>query len=134
MGVLDRAVAYSVGLLVLFLLGSTLIMPQFSKAWKYCQALQWNPDEGGALGANCTTPYTNTNSTPVVNETTKHTEEGDTWPVDQDSTAIEGVDYYCLNCDTPGGYRTTVQGLVILVLSLALIGFAIKFLPKRAGI
>lgn len=128
-GILDKAIAYSVGLLLLFLLASTLILPNFSKAWRFCQAKQWNPDDGGLLGANCTTPYTNANTSAVTG--TPHTEDGETVPAEVDIDPYESIDVYCLNCETLGGYRTTVQGLVLLALALALIGFAMIFLPKK---
>jgi len=128
-GILDKSVAYGVGLLILFLLGSTLIMPHFSSAWKYCQAREWNPDMGGLLGANCSIPYTNANTSAVT--ASPHTEGGLTSPVEE---AGENVDVYCLNCERPGGYRTTVQGLTVLALALGLIGFALYFFPKKINV
>lgn len=127
-GILEKALAVGIGMMLLFILASTLIMPQFSKAWRYCQAKEWVGTQGGVL-TNCTTPYQTANTTFVDNTTATHTEDGETNPRDTDTDG--GTNRFCLNCKTLGGYRTTVQGLVVLVLMLALITFGLHFFPRR---
>ena len=126
-GFIDKAVSYGVGLLIVFLLTATIILPQFSTAWRYCQAKEWVGAEGGT-NTNCTTPYRTANTTMVDHTADTHTEAGDTSPVADDNGL---ADNFCLNCATLGGYRTTVQGLAVLALAMAFIGFAIYFFPKR---
>jgi len=117
-------------LLLLFLLGSTLILPNFSKAWRFCQAKEWVGAHSGTL-TNCTTPYENSNTSYVDPAGTSHIEEGETSPLAADNL---NADQFCLNCKTPGGYRTTVQGLTLLALVLAIIGIALLFFGKGLGL
>lgn len=124
---LTKAVGVGIGLLILFLLFSTLIMPQFSTAWRYCQGREWVGATGGTL-TNCTTPYQNSNTSYVNPAGATHTESGQTDPVVTDNDA---ADQFCLNCATVGGYRATNQGLTLLILVMGLIGFALRFFPRR---
>lgn len=128
-GILNRALAIGIGLMILFLIASTLIMPNFSTAWRYCQAREWVGADGGTL-TNCTTPYQNANTTFVDNGTGIHTENGRTDPVASDNTEANS---FCLNCSVAGGYRPTVQGLVVLAMVLGFVAFAIYFWPKGRG-
>lgn len=131
-GIVDKAVGISIGLLILFLFATTLILPQFSSSYRYCQGLEWK-GAAGDVYTNCTARYQEEfNETEVAQRaagaTGSHTENGVTSPVDDDAINVTS---YCLNCETAGGYRTANQGLNLLILTLALVGFALIFLPKR---
>lgn len=130
-GILDKSITYGIALLVVFLLASTIVMPQFSNAWRYCQNRQWNPDHANAQGANCTNLYQNATNDSAISGVSEFTMNGLTSNVEDGG---ENVAYYCLNCDVAGGYRTTIQGLAVLTLVMGLIGFAIYFLPKNINI
>ncbi len=127
--VLNKIVYGTVGLLLLFLMASSVFMPFFSSSWRYCQARQWNCGVAGVY-TNCTSRYQDPFNTTVVDPSTgTHTEGGLTDPVDTDTTQA-ACTHYCLNCETAGGYRTSAQGLLLLVLVIALIGFGVRYLPR----
>lgn len=126
-GYINKSVQYGIALVIVFLLASTLILPQFSNAWRYCQAKEWVGTHGGTQ-TNCTVPYTAANTSAVAPAGGTHTEGGETNAVDTDTV---GTDIYCLNCNTEGGYRSTVQGLTFLMLALGFIYFAVNFIPSR---
>lgn len=132
MGSLLKLIGYGVGLLVLFILVSTLVLPQFDDAWRYCQALEWVAIQGGTM-TNCSTPYKASNESTVLNTSSTHTEDGITSPVDTDTDA--GIDEFCLNCATEGGYRDSVQGILLLALVVGAIAFGLYFFrPDRISI
>jgi len=123
-----KNIVYSViGLTILFVITGSIMMTQFSNAWRYCQARQWVGAQGGAL-TNCTTPYQTSNTTYVNPAGAEHTENGLTSPIATDNA---NANSFCLNCATLGGYRTTVQGLTLLVLAIGFIGFGLYFMKKR---
>jgi hypothetical protein len=115
---------------VAFVLLATMILPQFSLAWRFCQARAWYVANGSYT--NCSARYS-VNSTPVTTNDT-HTENGETIPFgDGDFDNPTGVREYCQNCDTAGGYRQTNQGLLLLVLVIGLVGIAVAYLKMRGG-
>ena len=120
-------IAVSIGLVIVFVISSSILLPQFSTAWKYCQAREWVATQGGVL-TNCTTPYTTANTSFVDTTGGTHTESGLTSPINADTGAP--VDAFCLNCSTLGGYRTTVQGLVLLLLVLFLVAIGLRFFGR----
>jgi len=115
----------AVALAVLFLLLPTVILPYFSTAYSFCQHQKWygaNTTLGVANLANCTnviTSYNTSKITPGVDYLNN--------PVSLDSY---NNDNFCLNCDTAGGFRAPSQGIMILILFMALISAAIYFIPK----
>jgi len=117
----------TVALGVAMVLLATLILPQFSSSYRYCQARTWQ----GAVGnvyTNCTNRYQDAFNTSFVDASSgTHTENGATDPVTTDNANAES---FCLDCTTLGGYRTTMQGITLLVFVLAIIGFGIYFIPK----
>lgn len=133
--ILNNVLAVSLGLVVLVVVASSILLPQFSTSWRYCQAREWKCADGGTT-TNCTTPYATSNTTQVVlnatGSATSHTELGLTESVETDDCSNHtNVDNFCLNCDTAGGYRSATQGLLLLGLVLGLMGLGIKFiLPK----
>ena len=127
MGLVNTLVMGAIGLTVLFLLASTLILPYFSTAYRFCSNKQWEGATGGVY-TNCSNRYQDAfNQTPVPASGGYHTENGETNPVDSDSL---NSTQFCLNCSVLGGYRTTIQGLTVLVLVLALIFFGVKYLKR----
>ena len=131
MGVLDKSVSYGIGLLVLFLIGGVLVLPMFSDAYRYCQTVKWAGAHGTGTG-NCTYDDVNFNTSEITaGSTGQHTESSlGTYDIEADHSA----DRYCLKCVTEGGWRTTTQGLVILVLVVGMIAFALYFFPKKISI
>jgi len=116
---------------------ATLIIPQFSSSYAYCEELQWNCDADRSF-SNCTSRRQEQRNTSVVKEGS-HTQDGVTTKVDStcqtNATAGGGgAPYYCLNCETLGGYRSTVQGLALIVIAIGLIGFGLYFLPKTINV
>lgn len=129
--ILNKSLAIGIGLLVLFLLGSTLIMPQFSSAWRYCQEVKWTGANAGVT-TNCTyddDPAHFNNSMINVSTTYTYTRSG-VGTYDIDATA-DGASSLCLGCLTAGGWRTSTQGLLLLVLVAALVTFALYFFKRR---
>ena len=117
----------AIGLVILFLLASTLIIPQFSNAWRFCSNKQWEGATGGVY-TNCSSRYQDAfNQTSVLADSTHHTEEGETNPVNADSL---NSTQYCLNCSVQGGFRSTVQGLVLLIMVLGLIAFGLRYMKR----
>lgn len=125
MSVVNKLIYGGIALALLFILASTVMLPYFSTAWRYCQALQWVGAHGSSY-TNCTVPYQTSNTSAVSG--TSHTENGITSPVATDSG---NSDEFCLNCATQGGYRTTVQGLSVLILVIGLIAFGLHFFGKK---
>ena len=123
----QEMIAISIGLVIVFIIGSSILMPQFSSAWKFCQAREWVATQGGVM-TNCTTPYQTANTSFVDTTGGTHTEGGLASPINAD-TGVP-VDAFCLNCSTLGGYRGTVQGLVLLLLVLFLIGVGMRFFGR----
>lgn len=117
----------SVALLMIYLLASTMIMPFFSQAWRYCQQKHWVVAQGG-VNTNCTLIYQTANTTAVTQGAATHTELGETIPLAADSGI---ADNYCVNCGAAGGYRVSNQGLQLFVLIIALIGFGVSFMSVR---
>ena len=119
--------AVALGLALVFIITSSILLPQFSSAWRYCQARQWVATQGGVM-TNCTTPYQTANTTFVDTTGTSHTEGGLASPLNSDTGV--GVDRFCLNCSTAGGYRTTVQGVLLLVLVLFLVAIGLRYFGR----
>lgn len=115
----------AVGLMIAFIVFGAVVMPEFSKAWRYCQALSWEGATGGVY-TNCSDRYQDEFNTTFVDVTAgSHTENGITSPIGSDNT---GSSSYCLNCKTTGGYRTTVQGLTLLTLSIGVIAIGARYI------
>ncbi len=103
----------TIALAILFLLFSTIIMPQFSSSYRYAQALCWDNTT-----ANCDySPVTNLTEVLVGTNCTGQME-------DSSNTA------WCQRVLTAGDYRATNQGIVLLVLVIALIGFGVMFISR----
>lgn len=126
--ILDKIILGAVALGLAFVIISSLILPYFSSAYRYCQALQWEGAEGSVY-TNCSNRYQDAFNTSFVDTVTRsHTEGGITSPVEADTG--NATDPFCLNCETLGGYRVPMQGMVLLVLVLAIVGFGVYFMPK----
>ena len=117
-----KPIYIGIALAVLFIMLSTMVMPYFSTAFRYAQDVCWT-----GTAANCDYD-TNTNSTVITN-----------------STAVTGTGLYgvcaptatnfatamCLHITTAGGYRSITQAVILLIFFFTILGFALRFLPKK---
>lgn len=127
---INKAIAVGIGLVLLFIMASTMIMPFFKQSWQYCQDMVWEGAQGGTL-TNCTRVIENSNTTAVmVAGNISHTEGG--YPAARVAADANYLftNQFCLNCNVAGGYRTTSQGLTLLVLVIGLVGFAVYFFKR----
>lgn len=113
-----------IGLTILFVLVSTVILPNFATTYNYCQNPAWKPDNSSSgVYTNCTDRVQDAyNSTPS--------------PTDYPITVDTAEDYrnytnLCLNCDTRGGFSTTLKGITVFILVIAMIAFGVWFWNKR---
>lgn len=129
--ILNKIVAGTVALALIYVIVASLVLPYFSSSYRYCQALQWEGAEGNVY-TNCTNRYQDEFNTTFLScfgtTCTTHTENGKTSPV---RTTAVNLTSYCLNCATLGGYRGAMQGIVLLILVLGLVGFGVYMMPKR---
>jgi len=118
--IINRVIYGGIGLVMLFLLSSTLILPQLDGAMdRSCSSITWRCADGG-VKTNCTYDMgTNTTSTPTDYPIIETTAGDHVWCSEQ-----------CLSCDDSGGFRTTTQGLLLLVIVIGLIGFAVYFMRR----
>ncbi len=114
---LSKTANKAIAAAILFAIVSAVVLPFFSRAWRYCQAREWVGAQGGVL-TNCTTPYQTANTTAVDPTAASHTEQGETSPVATDNT---NADVWCLNCSTLGGYRGAMQGLLLVMFVVVMI-------------
>lgn len=112
MTLLKKMIMGGIILAIIFVLLGNLIMPQFSTAWRYAQDLCWTN-----VTASC--DYDTTVNTTVITNANTCTGSG----------YAQGD--LCQAVQTAGGYRVANQGLMILILIIALIGFALTFWSKR---
>lgn len=124
MALVDSIVKGVIALTVLFLLMATIVLPQFANTYNYCQNPAWKPDNSSdGTYTNCSSRVQDAyNSTPTPSD----------YPITEDTTD-DHLNYtkLCLNCDTAGAYRTTIQGLAVLLIVIGVIGFAVYFLRRK---
>ncbi len=117
-----------IALTVMFLLLAVLVLPQFSRSYRYCQDLQWNPDNSSDY-AECPNRYWDAQNTSVVS-TSPYSQTTDDETISAPVPDLAGT-LFCINCETEGGYRSANQGLVLLIIVMGLIGFAIRFIKFK---
>jgi len=113
-----------------------LVIPQFHDTYSYCQQLQWNCDDDKSF-TNCSSRYQDGRNRSVITNAGTFTQDGQTVQVDSaclPNATAGGASSYCLNCEELGGYRTTTQGLGLLVIALGFVGIALYFLPKAINV
>lgn len=118
MGILQKVIGIAVALLVLFLLASTLILPQFSSSYNptSCSATNWI-DNSTYYASDCSEYATSIGSASVIQNSTPQ-------------SCPDESNFCCLGCSN-WSFRTTSRGMILLVLVIALIGLGLYFLPKR---
>ena len=118
----NRIIYGAIGLVLLFVLMSTLVLPTISKTMgNTCQSISWYGADGGSY-ANCTNRVQseyNTTSTPTDYPITETSPDDHLWATN-----------LCLQCNDVGGYSSTVKGLFTLVVVIALISSAV-YLMRR---
>lgn len=116
-----KIIAVPIALAVLYLMLNTVIFPNFKKSWQFCDTKTWYPAHG-AVTTNCTSLVDTKNDTMLSGAT--FTEDGETWA----TSGVGAQNNFCLSCSTEGNYRSTNQGLQVLILVIALVGFGVGFL------
>lgn len=121
-GIAVKSIVYGVvALMIVFLVFGALVMPYFSSAWRFAQDVCLTPSDTGDTVGNCT--YDKTANTTVI-------VAGDHICTGNDENSTAGI--WCQKVQTAGGYRISTQGLLLLILVMALVGTALYFL--RVGI
>lgn len=128
MAKLKNIVYGAVAILILFILASTIMLPEFRKSWQYCQNPRWRADNQ-SVGTNCTNEIA-FNNTPITSAGTWTADDGKSYVCGGDQDCTTATSRFCVNCDTLGGYRTSTQGLVLLILVMGIVGIAVAFIPK----
>lgn len=99
---------------LLFLMIPTVIMPSFSSSYRFAQVTCWTNTT-----ANCDYDTT-VNTTPLT-----------TSQVSCGASEYGAATSYCQRISTAGGYRTANQAIILLLLVVAMIGFAVYFVKKQ---
>lgn len=123
MSIIQRVIAVGIAMAVLFVMLGTVVLPFFQDTYSKatCQNPAWNCANAGAY-TNCTNRIQDAyNTTPLPTD----------YPI-VESTAGDTTwcSHLCLDCETAGSYRTTAQGLLVLGLIVAVIGFAVYFMRR----
>ena len=122
MGIVYGAVA----ILILVVLASALLLPEFGKSYGYCVAPVWKMDTDYSA-SNCSDGVTRGGNASAITAAGSYAaNNGITYPCTTDCNPDSAN--FCVNCDTRGGYRTSNQGLLLLVLVMALIGIGLTYI------
>jgi beta-lactamase regulating signal transducer with metallopeptidase domain len=123
MSIINKSLVIIIALAVGFLVLSAIMMPFFSKNYRYtCSAYVWKPANAGVT-TNCTNKVETANESAIT-ISVANTQYGYTNPA-QSFVA----DNYCLDCTTAGA-QTNISAMILIVFALGLIGLALKFLPR----
>jgi len=112
----DKIIYGGIALAVLFLMLSTIVLPFFSSSYRFAQATCWTNTT-----SQC--DYDIATNTTVISSALACS--ASVFP-----TGLSGVTM-CQAISTAGGYRSMTQAAILLVFFLAIIGFALRFMPKR---
>jgi hypothetical protein len=116
----------AIALAILFIFTATIILPNFATTYNFCQIPQWKSANGGVT-TNCTSPMLSGTNTSLCTPGSTYTQGGFTANVESNN----GADSFCLNCNTPGTYRSLNQGVLLLTLVVGIIGFGIYFIKVK---
>jgi hypothetical protein len=115
---LDKLIYTAIALAIIFLMLSTIIMPYFSPAYRYAQATCWTN-----TSSKC--DYDATVNTTVITNTSANVCNF------ASNTDFGVTGNMCQAIVTAGGYRLINQTLMLLTFFLAMIGFALRFIPRK---
>jgi len=132
MSLINKFIAGVVAMLILFLLASTMFVGFFATTYEHGFGTEPCNKDGCVLGdTEFSNPNCLTHSTTIIACTSCNVSAGYEFFLDNcgDLIAVSN-NTHCYQCTTFQGWQSTSQGLILLVLVIAIIGFAVYFLPK----
>jgi hypothetical protein len=113
---IDKVIYGAIAMAILFAMLSIIVLPYFSSSYRFAQSTCWTNTT-----ANC--DYDSTVNTTVI-ASTQACSAG-VFPAGLSGGIM------CQAIVTAGGYRVINQSLMILVFFLAILGFALMFMPRK---
>lgn len=120
-----KIVAVPIALAILYIMLTTLVLPNFAKTYETCGNDAYSAGRGGTSLTNdcCTTSTATVTACTNCNISSGYS----TFLSTCGSLIAVGNGTHCYSCSA-FAYKTTNQGLLLLVLVIALLGFAVAFL------
>jgi len=125
---LKQIVYIGIALAILYILTTTIIMPQFANNYEYGFGTQPCSKTGCTSATGLTNPKCLTGSaTPIVCATCNTTTGYSTFLSSCSSLIAWTNDTHCYQCNAFNSYNATNQGLLLFILVIGFISFGIVF-------